>query len=58
VRKAFEKISAGLHEARAHAQGKTVKGLKPHHREIAKKNMDAAHLEMGLPRRQIVELPD
>ncbi len=30
MKKAFEKISAGLAQARAHAQGKSVKGLKRH----------------------------
>jgi hypothetical protein len=53
--KAFEKISAGLAEARAFAQGKKVKGLRLHTREIANRDVAAVRLKAGLTQEQFAE---
>jgi putative transcriptional regulator len=54
--KAFDKISAGLAEARAFAQGKKVKGLKLHTREIAHRDVAAVRLKARLTQEQFAEL--
>jgi putative transcriptional regulator len=54
--KAFDRISAGLGEARAFAQGKKVKGLKLHTREIANHDVAAVRLKVGLTQEQFAEL--
>jgi putative transcriptional regulator len=54
--KAFKKIMAGLNEARGHAQGKAVKGLKIHRREIAKSDVAALRLKVGLTQAQFANL--
>jgi putative transcriptional regulator len=56
MKKAFDKISAGLTEARAHARGKSVKGLKLHTREIANSDVAAVRLKVGLTQTQFAEL--
>jgi putative transcriptional regulator len=56
MKKAFDKIAAGLAEARAHAQGKRVKGLKLHTRAIRQKDVAAVRLSVGLTQAQFAEL--
>ncbi len=54
--KAFDKIMAGLKQARAHAQGRAVKGFKVHHREIAPNEVAAVRLKVGLTQAQFADL--
>jgi putative transcriptional regulator len=53
---AFEKIMKGLTEARSFAQGKPVKGLKHHARSIARNEVVAVRLNVGLTQAQFAEL--
>ena len=54
--KAFDKILAGLNEARKHAQGRKVKGLKSHTRSIRNTEVAAVRLNAGLTQMQFAEV--
>lgn len=54
--KAFDKILAGLAEARSFAKGKPVKGTKVHKRVINKTEVAAVRLKVGLTQQQFAEL--
>ena len=54
--KAFDKILAGLNEARSFAQGKPVEGLKLHKREIGRSEVAAVRMKSGLTQSQFAEL--
>ena len=54
--KAFDKILKGLNEARAHAQGGKVRGLKIHKRHVHSTEVAAVRLNVGLTQAQFAEL--
>lgn len=54
--KAFDKILAGLNEARRHARGKKVKGLRSHSRVIGNTEVAAVRLKAGLTQVQFAEM--
>jgi putative transcriptional regulator len=54
--KAFEKIMKGLGEARDHARGKAVKGLRVHERRIASGEVAAVRLKAGLTQPEFAHL--
>ena len=54
--KAFDKILAGLNEARQHARGETVKGLKAHERSILNTEVAAVRLKAGLTQVQFADV--
>ncbi len=54
--KAFDKILAGLNEARQYAQGKTVEGLKVHERSILNTEVAAVRLKAGLTQVQFADV--
>lgn len=54
--KAFEKVSAGLAQARAFARGEAVDGLQVHRREAIRSEAAAVRLKTGLTQAQFAEL--
>jgi putative transcriptional regulator len=54
--KAFDKILAGLKDARSHAQGKSVKGLAVHKRQLRSNEVAAVRLQSGLTQAQFAEV--
>ncbi len=53
---ALDKILAGLNEARIHARGKSVKGLKVHKRSIRNSEVAAVRLKAGLTQVQFADV--
>lgn len=56
TRSAFNKIMAGLKEARAFAQGKPVTGLRVHRRKVVKSEVAAVRLKTGLTQNEFAKL--
>ena len=54
--KAFEKIMKGLGEAREHARGKAVNGLRVHERRIGNGEVAAVRLKAGLTQPEFANL--
>jgi putative transcriptional regulator len=54
--KAFDKILAGLNEARQYARGEPVNGLKAHERSILKTEVAAVRLKAGLTQVQFADV--
>jgi putative transcriptional regulator len=54
--KAFDKILAGLDEARRYARGEPVTGLKVHERSILKTEVAAVRLNAGLTQVQFADV--
>jgi putative transcriptional regulator len=56
ARKAFEKILRGLNEARAHARGEEVPGLKMHKVDVQRTEIAGLRLREGLTQAQFATL--
>jgi putative transcriptional regulator len=56
TKKAFDKILAGLSDARAFARGKSAKGTKVHRIEIGSRDVAAVRLNAGLTQVQFADL--
>lgn len=56
AQKAFEKILRGLNEARAHARGEQVRGLKVHKVDVHRSEIAGLRVREGLTQLQFAEL--